>query len=391
MKSSGGQRLLALDHLRALAAILVFYWHGMHSMGVRYDYVAGDWFTSLIEEGWVGVSLFMAITGFMFTVLTHGREIHYGQFLLNRFLRIFPLLFLVTLYSATYNKSASHSMMLLFNLLGGGVVFGTWTLVVEAQFYLAYPFIRDKLVRMRDGNVVWWATIFSCAALVLLMTILRAAYWYKTGEAQTMSYWTIFGRTDDFVSGIIAGLIYLRFRNRPRIWWSPIALAVSVLALLWLNSIFAQTGGFYNRPEYPSPSPLWIIYPTISAIAWSSLILTYCLFGRHFEGTLARAIGYLGAISYSTYMLHFVVLIFAKQAAESLGFLRLLPGRALENALLVLTIWHLPITLILAAISYELIEKAFLNKRRPYLGPRQGSTPAMPQGAGLSPSGAPAP
>lgn len=102
-------------------------------MGVRYDYVAGDWFTSLIEEGWVGVSLFMAITGFMFTVLTHGREIHYGQFLLNRFLRIFPLLFLVTLYSATYNKSASHSMMLLFNLLGGGVVFGTWTLVVEAQ------------------------------------------------------------------------------------------------------------------------------------------------------------------------------------------------------------------------------------------------------------------
>ena len=95
-------------------------------MGISTDYVPTNLILSLFEEGYVGVSLFMCITGFIFTVLTHDKDIQFLPFLRNRFLRLFPLIFLITLFGVSTLGASQDSMFTFFNLLGGGVIFGTW-------------------------------------------------------------------------------------------------------------------------------------------------------------------------------------------------------------------------------------------------------------------------
>jgi peptidoglycan/LPS O-acetylase OafA/YrhL len=76
-----------LDGLRCLSIVLVLAYHvsGMHS-----------WF---LGRGYLGVSLFFAISGFLITTLlreqdTHG-QISLGRFYARRSLRIFPLYYAV--------------------------------------------------------------------------------------------------------------------------------------------------------------------------------------------------------------------------------------------------------------------------------------------------------
>ena len=180
MRSTDGRQILGLDHLRALAAILVFYFHGIHQLGVPTDIVPRNWILSLFEEGWVGVSLFITLTGFMFTVLTHGKKIDYFPFLKNRVLRLFPLIFLVTLFAIRIDeKIPNTALFIFFNLLGGGAVFGTWTLAIEFQFYLASPFLRDRLMQ-RGG----WRSVLICLCLVAFFAMLRVAFYVEKGEVQ---------------------------------------------------------------------------------------------------------------------------------------------------------------------------------------------------------------
>ena len=363
MRSTEGRQLLGLDHLRAFAAILVFYFHGIHQLGVPTNTVPRNWILSLFEEGWVGVSLFITITGFMFTVLTHGKEIRYLPFLKNRILRILPLVFLVTLYATRIDtQTPDTALFIFFNLLGGGAVFGTWTLAIEFQFYLAYPFLRDRL--MQSGG---WRTVLACVGLVLLFTMLRVAFYVQKGEVQTFAYGTIFGHADEFVAGILAGMAYLRLRGRKSSYvWA--ALTLSVLSVLLLQHWFNTTGGFYHRPTYPSPSRIWIFLPTISGVLCGCLICTYCLVAEGWSGAASRAAAYLGAISYSIYMLHFISLPMATGLWKATVNLPLSPN-TLTNGTILLLLWHLPITIALSAASYELIEKPFLKRRSPYLVP----------------------
>ena len=98
MRSSEGRYFIGLDHLRGLAAFLVFEWHFIHAAGVPFSNVPFIWPLSLIEEGHWGVSLFMTLSGYLFAKLLDGKIIIYRYFFWNRFLRLAPLLILVLAY-----------------------------------------------------------------------------------------------------------------------------------------------------------------------------------------------------------------------------------------------------------------------------------------------------
>lgn len=321
----------------------------------------------------MGVSLFICITGFIFTVLTTGKSISYLAFLKNRFIRLFPLIFLVLLFGMYTNQNVSSDSLFLFmNLLGGGVVFGTWTLVVEAQFYISYPFIRDRIVRATAIQ-----TLLACGTLLGLFVFFRLAAYSFTGSAQIISYYSIFGHADAFICGILAGLVYLRLRDSKSsvVYWGAVALCVlAALAAITVVHWFNSRGGLHHQPVYPTDSSLWIVWPTLMAVIFSTLTGSYCLVSDRWHGPIARGMAYLGAISYSTYMLHFITLTGFGALVNKYLNIRFFEDD-FANAATVLIVLLYPPTILVSAISYELIEKAFFRHRVPYLSPTPGKTP----------------
>ena len=97
MRSSTGAYYVGLDHLRALAALLVFEWHFIHAQAVPFEYVPRFFPAAIIDEGHCGVALFMCLSGYLFAKLLNGKQINYSGFIWNRFVRLAPLLVFVIL------------------------------------------------------------------------------------------------------------------------------------------------------------------------------------------------------------------------------------------------------------------------------------------------------
>ncbi len=95
MKSSSGKYFIGLDHVRAVAAFIVFTWHFIH---VNNGQLAPPptFPLSLLTEGHTGVALFMVLSGYLFAKLLDGKNIVYTSFFWNRFLRLAPLLLIVS-------------------------------------------------------------------------------------------------------------------------------------------------------------------------------------------------------------------------------------------------------------------------------------------------------
>jgi peptidoglycan/LPS O-acetylase OafA/YrhL len=268
-------------------------------------------------------------------------------------------------------ESVDKDAIFLFaNLLGGGVVYGTWTLAIEFQFYIAFPFIRKIFWRASRAAVA-----LNFSAILFLFLFFRTAFYLKTGNAQEVAYWTMFGRADQFLFGMLAGVLFVNVQGDPPKWlrfvvW-PCLVAAALLTAGYYDW-FNETGGYYNRGGYPSPSPLWIVMPTIEGILWSSVIALYCLAAAGWSNRLSRAISYLGAISYSMYMIHYLTLPAITAALKSVEPLQLFGGPFANQSVIVVAVYY-PVTLLLSTICYETIERPFLAARVAYVDAPSGA------------------
>jgi peptidoglycan/LPS O-acetylase OafA/YrhL len=87
-------KLFGLDHLRALAIILVFFFHYQ----VAFKHPA--WTETIGSFGWVGVDLFFVLSGYLiaaqlFNKVSEGKKISLKEFYIKRFFRIIPAYLLV--------------------------------------------------------------------------------------------------------------------------------------------------------------------------------------------------------------------------------------------------------------------------------------------------------
>jgi len=83
VKSSTGSHFIALDHVRALAAFLVFVWHFLHarpSVPVPFAYTPSIFPFALLDEGHTGVALFMTLSGYLFARLLDGKKSSVARF-----------------------------------------------------------------------------------------------------------------------------------------------------------------------------------------------------------------------------------------------------------------------------------------------------------------------
>src|SRR5690606_25661897 len=201
--SSGGEHYIALDHVRALAAFFVFAWHFLHGADgqpVPFDGAPALFPLALLDEGHTGVALFMTLSGYLFAKLLDGKKIDYAAFLRNRLWRLLPLLLLVLAIRVGVDVATGREGFIAYlETIAKGIVLptlpnGGWSITVELHFYLLLPVFLWLARRSR-----WWLPTLVFAAIAV-----RAALYAQIGELQSLSYWTLVGRVDQFTLGIFA-------------------------------------------------------------------------------------------------------------------------------------------------------------------------------------------
>jgi len=142
-----------LDGLRAISIIIVLLGHSL----------IGTWWVDYFP-GSIGVDIFFVISGFLITTLLIKEKLKEGKislskFYIRRFLRIFPVAYLYLLcliiLNYIFNLHTTLKMFLTAGLYIGNfpVQYGSnwqtahfWSLAVEEQFYLLFPFILVRSI-----------------------------------------------------------------------------------------------------------------------------------------------------------------------------------------------------------------------------------------------------
>ena len=292
MESSTAKYYSRLDHLRFIAALLVLVWHSIHFQNVApTSYVPTFWPLSILEEGHTGVALFMTLSGFIFHALCRNRKIIYLEFIRNRILRIAPLFLVWTLYLFyTENIDPTKLAVAMLALLNRDVVPGVgWTIIVEFQFYLIFPFLLSFSLRYGIRYLI---------ALVVLAMLFRLGTWYTQGSVQVLAYWTIFGRIDQFLMGMIGSELFFRY---PRQIGRLRVLISLLVAWIVLYQRFNSLGGFYNHSGYPSPSSIWVYFPTLEGIFYSLIAASYMALDRKIPRLVDKCLSWLAGFYFPSH------------------------------------------------------------------------------------------
>lgn len=354
MRSSSGVHFVALDHVRALAAFVVFSWHFLHGRDgypVPFDGVPAVLPLALLDEGHTGVALFMTLSGYLFARLLDGKAIDHRAFLYNRCLRLAPLLVIVIAIAGLVRWAAGDSLVRYAGEIAAGLVAptwpnGGWSIAIELHFYAILP-----ILLLAQRRSLWLLLAILAAALVLRMLI-HAIH----GEVQLLAYWTIFGRIDQFLFGMLAQ----RFRHR--LAGRHVAAGAIALPFLLFYAWFDHLGGFYRMDGYPSPSTLWIVLPTLEGFAYAFLIAWYdasfAPAAHGWSGFVAR----IGSYSYSIYLLHFFFVF---------GMARFVHEKIMDiSNFYPACAWALlgfGVMIPVGYLSFRVVEMPFLRLRRPYL------------------------
>ena len=365
-RSKNIQYLGGLDDIRGFAALLILLYHGGQLIGhplqwgTPYDPAhwlqASNPLASLIIEGHTAVGLFLFVSGFVFSFGAYGREVAFGGFMRNRFLRIYPL-FLFMLFLASVVYSTQFSLLPLVQTLlmlpeypgafAAGDIGGMfWSIGVEWKCYLLFPFLHRVTARKGLGYLL---------AFIGLINLMRiGAVYLGAGSAPWTTYFTLAGRLDQFCVGMLFGYRFaaggLRWTKRA----TPLAM---VLALLMLF-VYHRAGG------WPAQHLWKTAWPAIEAAAWGLLVVGYVQLPDAWTRML-RPLRWLGIISYSVYLVHLPILRAIAARKESSWPVNM-KDAALLSAVANTLIFVLPIVVAIATVTYFVIEKPAMELRRSY-------------------------
>ncbi len=366
MQSANIAYLPRLDHLRFYAAFIVLVYHFALPQITELD----NPLLLVFREGYGGVSLFMVLSGFILTSICQGREVEYRAFVVNRLLRLYPL-YIVAVFVAAFGFGREVdpiSFLALAFFLGnlGEVKLPhfphLWTIMIEFQFYLVFPLLLVFIRRMGLAYV---------AGVLALLATIRMLVFLTEGSVQDAAYWTMIGRLDQFLLGMVLAMLH---RQRATLLANPAWLVMSLLALqAWLMLFTWWCGGYHNADAPHSPSIAWVFSPLLEGMAYGFVALAYLHVrvpgALHRWGTQAGAVlAWLGTISFSIYVWHYPIVMLHAQMPV-MGFL----GRSWMIDLLVVI---LPAVVAVSALSHYVIERPFLSMRGRYLKGAPAPLPA---------------
>jgi peptidoglycan/LPS O-acetylase OafA/YrhL len=297
-----------IDGLRAIAILPVVFFH------------AGFGFA---QGGFVGVDVFFVISGYLITSLIH-REMIAGDFSLVRFYerrvrRLFPALFAMLAVCAAMSAwlllpqdlryfggslfaTTLFSSNIFFWLEAGYFdvaaerkpLLHTWSLAVEEQFYLLFPLFLLLVLRYLPRRPV------AVTGVVTVVSLL-ASEWMLRNSDSAAFYLAPF-RAWELGLGACLALIAPQARHGVRqaeafAWLGLALIAASVAAFSW------QTPFPGLHALVPAVGAALVIWSGSGASTHASRILS------------ARPLVFTGLISYSLYLWHWPLLVFARHIA----------------------------------------------------------------------------
>lgn len=379
--ASSGDRIPVLDGIRGIAVLLVMTYHfwvlGIAGGTRPWEYAYGD----VVGMGWIGVDLFFVLSGFLITgILYDSRESpHYFRvFYGRRTVRIFPLyyaaltvffligpLFMAHFYRPALAEIQTGTTVKMFawtytlnwyeGFKGWNAVAHPlqhfWSLSIEEQFYLIWPFLVLKLARRRLIGV--------CVGIVAAALALRALM-YSLHLPFAAYTWTIC-RADSLAMGAIVALA-----ARDAGDWQMVLKWARRLALPALGAVIL---GRILNPRCtvgPGDTPTFFMNTfelTLAAILFAACIGLAVASPRQSPGHRVLASPFLrffGKYSYCLYICHLpVIVILAKAGLNCTHLVTKLHSELLS----VLTVDGVAfaVSITIAFASWHLYEKQWLR------------------------------
>lgn len=401
MESNKGLGYISgLDGIRALAAFLVISTHWPNN------------FLSL-KFGWIGVNIFFVLSGFLITrILLQTKERSFkeyiGHFYYKRALRIFPLYYAFLIVSAiliklitfiypsllsisswkgAYNAVThdfpyylTYTYNLKINLRyfihwpdSSNKFFGhLWSLSVEEQFYLIFPFIiyfssAKNLKRVIVAIIVICPLIRLWAALYGAH-IVTDRYWL--GE---LLYSNTFCQADALTMGAALAVFNFKIAKPYLVFFVTFAIWLLVgMACFYLlrKSGYEHMEGKslgYDFPGYWFDEPTKYFLVNIRAFYQYTLVnlLAVSLILPAIQGTplfptvfLNSFVSYLGKISYGIYVFHApLIAVFELIGDLKGGWFKLTENHFVETGVFLI---YVAFVIGLAHFSYQYFEKRIL-------------------------------
>jgi peptidoglycan/LPS O-acetylase OafA/YrhL len=343
-----------LDGLRGFAVVLVVIYHC--------GYLTAGWGPRPFPGGFIGVDLFFALSGFLITTILLGQlqrrgRIDFGEFWTRRIRRLVPALVvavigviaLVVLFNDKVSVEALRNSGI------GSVLFvsnwqqasgwpyqfelsHTWSLAVEAQFYLVWPLVIIAFAALRVPRKVFAGIVVASAVAV---AVHRWRMW--TGQAHFLA---LYVRTDTRADVILLGCL-----GAMAVSWGWLdraaakrlrVLVVVALGLILFVCLDFETGD----------SRLYHGWFSIVAVSGATLVTSAVLdpdwalhrWWRH------RVLTALGQRSYSLYLWHVpIFLLVAQHLGDRPVWLRLVAG-------------FVPVA-VLTELSYRFVENRYRHFR----------------------------
>lgn len=320
----------SLDGLRAIAILLVMFFH----------------FFFILEIGWIGVQIFFVLSGFLITSILLDSKNYSFSFYTKRFywrrsLRIFPLyfsylliialLFFLTGIPDNFVVNAPYLFTYTFNLaplfIGynfDGFFTHFWSLAVEEQFYLIWPFIIYFLSRKQLRKLL--IVLFICCPIVryFIGEYLQGNPFYQSHEIGEIVYRFTFSHFDAFAAGAIIPVWNLqeKLKNYSKV----IVLTAIIITLLFgcinflsleksngitgITSLGYPIGGMQNLQHVWSYTILNLLSSSIILFVITSSLNKKNIFVRILENNFLVLIG---KISYGMYIFHWVIFVVYKK------------------------------------------------------------------------------
>jgi peptidoglycan/LPS O-acetylase OafA/YrhL len=224
-----------------------------------------------------------------------------------------------------------------------------WTLPVELSFYLILPLIASFL---RPGR--WLIFLLICIVLSMVYRAWSADHFGTITAANVVLLANhLPGSLPEFLLGATAALVVqwveLRAIRKPPVWVLDILLlSGATLAVMWLWSIL-----YANVSSYWLGHWSMIIAPVAFGLPLSLMVISLYWGSRIGRLLFANPVMYyLGLISYSLYLWHFIVLqqlevILGDANADLQGFPRFLVS--------------LSLVVLVSSVSYFAFERPFFN------------------------------